>query len=121
MNDSRRIVICGASIYMLAIESGLSEMAVGDVVCVDPHLPNTVERICLLEPHAVIMERNGKSNQLALEILCQSIPLIVLDEAQRSITVLVTEHLPKAEISELNYVIDKINQKQFERRMENVN
>ena len=109
MKDSRRIVICGTSIYMLAIESGLSTMAEVDVVRIDPYLPNAVERINELEPHVVIIEQNGKKNELVLDNLCQNIPLIVLDEAGRSIMVLAREHVPKAEISELTYVIEKIN------------
>ncbi len=105
---------------MMAIESGLSALEEADVVRIDPDFPDTVERISLLEPHMVIMERNEKHNELTLEMMCQSIHLIVLDEAQRSITVLAGEHPPKAEISELTYVIEKINQKQFERRSKNV-
>ena len=97
---------------MLAIESGLSAMAEGDVVRIDPYLPNPVERISVLEPQAVIIELNEKTNEPALEILCQSIPLIVLDEARRSIMVLTREHVPKAEISELTSVIEKINRQQ---------
>ncbi len=97
---------------MLAIASGLAAMTEADVVRIDPDLPYTVERISKLEPQAVIIELNRKNNCPALEILCQSIPLIVLDEAQRSIMVLVREHLPKAEINELTHVIEKINQHQ---------
>ena len=97
---------------MLAIESGLSAMAEVDVVRINPNLPNAVERICLLEPHVVIIELNGKNNKLALEDQCQSIPLIVLDEARRSIKVLAREHVTKAEISELTYVIEEINRQQ---------
>jgi len=112
MKDLRRIVICGASIYMLAIESGLSAVAEGVVVRINPYLPNAVERISLQEPHVVIVERNEKSNELTLETLLQNTPFIILDEAQRSITVLAREHVPKAEISELTNMIEKINRKQ---------
>ena len=112
MKDSRRIVICGASIYMLAIESGLSAMAEGDVVRINPYLPNIVERINVLEPQVVIIELNGKNNEPVLKNLCHSMPLIVLDEAQRSIMVLAREHDPKAEISELTCMIEEINQGQ---------
>ena len=120
MKDLHRVVICGASLYILAIESGLSMLEMGDVVSIDPILPDTVERIRLLQPDVVIIERNGKSNQFALEILFQNIPLLVLDEAQRSITVLVRENIPITEISELTNVIENINRRQFERRFENV-
>jgi hypothetical protein len=120
MSNSRRIVICGDSIYMLAIESGLSEMAEGQVVRVNPYLPDIVERIRLLAPHVVILERNGKNSELALEIQSQGIPVITLDEARGSIKVLVGEHPQSTEISELSYLIENINQKVIERRSENV-
>ena len=97
---------------MLAIETALSAMTEGHVVRIDPHLPNTVERISSLEPHAVIIELDGKNNELVLENLAQSIPLIVLDEAGCSIRVLAGEHVPTAEISELTDVIEKIIQQQ---------
>jgi hypothetical protein len=113
MEDSRRIVICGNSIYMLAIESGIAAISEGDVVRIDPGLPNTIERISVLDPHVVIIEQDRKNNQLALEVLSKSIPLIVLDESRRSM-ILVRELAPKAEIGELTCVIEKINHQQVE-------
>ena len=97
---------------MLAIESGLSGMAEVDVVRINPYLPNTLERIKVLEPHVVIIERTWKNNELALEILGQSIPVIILDEVRRSIMVLTKEDVPKTEISELTHVIERINRQQ---------
>lgn len=108
MNDSRRIVLCGASIYMLAIESGLSKMEEVDIVRIDPYHPNSVERINELEPNVVIMERNGDHSVLALDILWENKPLIVLDEARRSIMVLNSMYMPKAGIMELTSVIEEI-------------
>jgi ABC-type Fe3+-hydroxamate transport system substrate-binding protein len=121
MSNARRIVICGDSIYMLAIESGLSKMAEGDVVRINPSIPDILERIRLLAPHVVILEQNRKYNQLALEIQSQGIPLVALDEAQGSIKILTGEHPQNAGISELSNLIEKINRKQIERRSENVN
>jgi hypothetical protein len=120
MKDSRRIVIFGNSIYMLAIESGLSAMAEGEVVRVDPYLPNIIESIRVLDPYVVIIERNGKNTELVLENLYHSTPLIVLDEARRSILVLANGHVPKAEISDLTNVIEKINQQQVVFSGENI-
>jgi hypothetical protein len=94
---------------MLAIESGLSGMVEADVVRINPYLPKTLDRIKVLEPRVVIIERTWKNNELTLEILDQSIPVIVLDEARRSFMVLTKEDVPKAEISELTHVIERIN------------
>ena len=106
---------------MLAIESGLSKMAEGEVVRINPCLPNILERIRLLAPHVVILEQNGKYKELALEIQSQGIPVVALDEAQSSIKVLAGEHPQNAGISELSNLIEKINRKQIERRSEDVN
>jgi hypothetical protein len=105
-------VICGASIYLLAIESGLSAIAEWDVVRINPDLPKAVERISVLEPHVTIIDMHSKNDELALDILCKGIPLIVLDEAQRSIKVLTMDDVPKAEIIELACTIEKIDQQQ---------
>jgi hypothetical protein len=111
MKDSRPIVICGESIYMLAIESGLSMMAGGNTILIKPSSPNPIENIRELDPHVVIMERSRKTNSLALELLYQSIPLLILDEAQRSIIVLAMEQVSKDKISDLISAIEKVNQK----------
>ncbi|NIM92123.1 MAG: hypothetical protein GTO18_00190 [Anaerolineales bacterium] len=97
---------------MLAIESALSGITDGDVERLSPYLPNTLERIKALEPLVVIIERTGKTSELALEILAQSIPLIILDESRRTIMVLNREEVQKDEISELTDVIERINRQQ---------
>lgn len=97
---------------MLAIESALSGIAEVDVVRINPYLPNTLKRIKKLEPQVVIIERTWKYYELALEILGQSMPVIILDEARRSIMVLTKEDVPNAEISELTNVIERINRQQ---------
>jgi hypothetical protein len=93
---------------MLAIESGLSALTEEDVVRINPNLPNSAERISLIDPHVVIIELNGKNNEQVLENLSQSIPLIVLDEARRTFMVLPGKLVPKNEINELAYVVEKI-------------
>jgi pyruvate/2-oxoacid:ferredoxin oxidoreductase alpha subunit len=93
---------------MLAIESGLSKLEEVDVVRIDSYLPNSVERINELEPNVVIIERNGDYSLLALDILWENMPLIVLDEAHRSIMVLNRKHVPTAGIKELTSVIEEI-------------
>ena len=73
---------------MLAIESGLSSQVDVNILRVNPLLPEIIDHITLVKPRVVIMEQSGTCSQLALEILRESIPLIVLDEAGRSIMVL---------------------------------
>jgi hypothetical protein len=97
---------------MLAIETSLAAMVSGNVVRINPNFPNTVERINGLEPHVVIVEQKGSSHDLELENLNKGIPLIILDEAQRSIRVLTRERATHVEIGELTSLIAKINQQQ---------
>lgn len=99
---------------MLAIESGLTAMTEWDVMRINLDIPDIVERISQLNPFMVIVERNRTNNDLVLEIMGHSIPLIVLDEARSSITVQAGEHPPTAEISELARVIEEIYRKQVE-------
>lgn len=110
MKDPRRTVICGDSIYMLAIESGLSAVTGGDVIRIHPNLPNITDRIKALEPRAVIIERTGKNSQIAMNLLEQGIPVVVLDEAQRSVLVLSNDESPKTRIHQLTSIIERINQ-----------
>jgi hypothetical protein len=93
---------------MLAIESGLSSRVEADVLRVNPMLPDIIDHITAAKPRVVIIEQYGTCSQLALEILRESIPLIVLDEARRSILVLTREHAPKAGIGELTGLIEEI-------------
>ncbi len=93
---------------MLAIESGLSSQVEVDVLRVNPMLSDVIDHITLVKPRVVIMEQNGTCSQLALEILRESIPLIVLDEAHRSIMVLTREYAPNAGIGELTGLIEEI-------------
>lgn len=95
---------------MLAIESGLSAVTGGDVVRIHPNLPNITDRIKALEPRAVIIERTGKNSQIAMNLLEQGIPVVVLDEAQRSVLVLSNDESPKTRIHQLTSIIERINQ-----------
>jgi uncharacterized protein YqgV (UPF0045/DUF77 family) len=93
---------------MLAIESGLSMMGIEPVVRIDPHLNNPLKLICLMDPHVVIIERNGGAEQLVRGILEQHIPVIHLDEAQSSMTVMTQDLAPQIAISKLVSLIEEI-------------
>ena len=93
---------------MLAIESGLSSRVDVNVHRVNPTLPDVIDQINLVKPQVVIIEQDGTCSQLALEILRESTPLIVLDEAGRSIMVLTRDHAPRAGIGELAGLIEEI-------------
>ena len=113
MNDPHRIVICGTSIFVSALQSGLDAMFMGEVLGFNPHLPNALARITALEPNVVIMERTWDNNELAQAFLYQGYPIIILDEAQRKVTALSGPRFPdvdvvEAGIGELTQVIRTI-------------
>jgi hypothetical protein len=113
MKPPQRILICGTSIFVAAIESGLNAMTMGEVLGFDPHLPNAPARITALEPNVVIMEKAADNNELAQAVLHQGFPVIILDEAERRITVLSGPSFSDAEVveagmEELTQVIKKI-------------
>jgi hypothetical protein len=103
---------------MLAIESGLSSQVDVNILRVNPLLPEIIDHITLVKPRVVIMEQSGTCSQLALEILRESIPLIVLDEAGRSIMVLTREYTPRAGIGELTGLIEEIMKRSEESQEE---
>lgn len=84
MSHTHCIVICGQSIFALALEAALthnptpptSEIA---VVRVHPHLPDVAERIAGLHPSLVLLENCGNHQALTLTLLKQCIPLVALD------------------------------------------
>ncbi len=124
MNHPQRIVICGTSIFVSAIESGLDAMAIGEVLGFNPHLPKALTRITALQPNVVIMERAADNDVLAQAFLYQGFPIIILDEAHRKITALSGPLYPAVEVveagmGELTQVIKKItaaNQVTFMKR-----
>ncbi len=110
MNEAQRIVICGTSIYVNAIESGLDTRVMGNVMTFNPHLPNALSRIKALEPSVVIMEKVGINHELVQAILDQGFPVITLDDSLRKITVLAGRQATHVEVGmdELIQVIRKI-------------
>jgi len=88
MNAPRRIVLCGTSIFVAAIESGLSAIGLGEVLVFNPNTTDALARISALEPSVVIIEKVGGNQELARAVFQRGFPIIILDEAQRKITAL---------------------------------
>jgi hypothetical protein len=76
-----RVVICGQSIFALAMEAALvSKSEPGpEIVRVHPHLPAIIERIAALQPAVVLLENCGNHQALTLALLRRAIPLVELD------------------------------------------
>ena len=59
MDRVQRVVICGQSIFLLAIEAGLAALPEVEVSRFDSRLPAVADRIAALEPDVVVVERNS--------------------------------------------------------------
>ncbi len=76
---THRIIICGESIYLSAIESGLAALPGLETVHVRPHLPDVVTRMAELEPDMIIIEQNDTHHDLIPALLSRGLPLVELD------------------------------------------
>ncbi len=88
MDHIQRVVICGESIFLMAIEAGLAALPDAEVVRFDPHLPGVVARIVSIAPDIVILERGGDDGGLARELLSHSLLLVELNANQSTVTLL---------------------------------
>ena len=108
MNHLQRIVICGTSIFSMAVEAGLAALPDIDVVRLDPHLPGGGDRVAALKPDAVIVERDGVSAGLALDLLGRGFPVIELDTAEGMLTILNRHQIRVSGMDELVRVIEQV-------------
>ena len=64
MERMQHVVICGQSIFLLAIEAGLAALPEVDVARFNPHVPAVADRIATREPDVVVVERdNGDARE----------------------------------------------------------
>ncbi len=106
MNHVQRIVICGTSVFILAIEARLAALPEMEVMRVDPRLPAAVERITALEPDIVLAQQDGACTGLTMAMVNQGLPLIKLDVGQSQATLLSSVRVPIVEADDLVQVIE---------------
>ena len=112
MEHMQRVVICGQSIFMLAIEAGLAGLPEVDVVRFNSFLPAVVDRIAALEPDVVLVERDSGDAVLLLALLERGFPLIKLDEAQGVLCVLNRHRVSVQGVEDLAHAIQQISASQ---------
>jgi ABC-type Fe3+-hydroxamate transport system substrate-binding protein len=96
-----RIVICGQSIFAMAIEASLATLPEVEVIRLHAYLPTLIERITTLQPDIVVIEHNQSRSDLALVLLSRGLPLVVLDSKQNQ-GLLITGHaFPVSDLIEL--------------------
>ncbi len=79
-----------------------------EVTRVDPNHPDAPARVAALAPNVVIIERDGQTNDLTLEMLQRGFPLIGLDVSQNIVTILSERRVPVDSIADLAQVIGKV-------------
>jgi hypothetical protein len=108
MTISRRVVICGTSIFAMAIGKSLDGMPGMDVVHFDPHRPGVVEQISALSPDAVVVERDQIPEGLMLKLLKGGFPLLELDADKGILATLDRRQVPAHKVEDLARVIEQV-------------
>ncbi len=107
MDHVQRVVICGTSVFIMAIEARLAALPGMEVVRVDPRLPAAVERITALEPDIVLAQQDGTCANLTLALVNQGLPLIKQDVGQNEATLLSSVRVPIVETDDLVQAIER--------------
>lgn len=101
MSSESRIVICGQSVFVMAIEARLAALPEVEVTRLHAYLPALMERINALQPDAVVIEYDQNRNDLALALLSQGLPLVVLDSEQSQGLLITGRAFPVADLADL--------------------
>lgn len=101
MSSISRIVICGQSIFIMAIEAGLAQLTELEVVRLNPHLPAVLERISTLQPDLVLIEHYQGYGDLALDILNRGLPLVILNGQKEQGILLTGRAVSASDLTEL--------------------
>ena len=112
MGDARRVIICGNSLFLLAIEDSLRRVPALEVTRVNLHLPAATARVAALEPDVVIVDRSNGAGDLALELLHAQPELAVIgvDVARSVLTVFSSHQVAANSLDDLVQAIDKVSQ-----------
>ncbi len=106
-NNKQRIIICGKSIFLSAIEAGLAALPELEVIHFHPHLPGAMKRIADLEPDMIVVEQNNTHSDLILALLNQNLSLVELDEAGQG-TFLTGRKLPISDAEDMAHFLEQI-------------
>ncbi len=88
MSQVQRIVICGKSVFLMAIEAGLAALPGIEVLRFDPYLSDAIARIVSIAPDVVILERGGDDGGLTRALQSRSLLLVELDVERSTVTLL---------------------------------
>jgi hypothetical protein len=77
-----RLVICGQSVFVMAIEARLAEFPAIEVVRLNIYMPDLLKRIITWQPDMVVLEHNQGHGDLVLALLGHNLDLIVVNAQQ---------------------------------------
>ncbi len=106
--NRQRIIICGTSIFLSAIEAGLATWPGLEVIHFHPHLPGAVERIADLEPDMIVVEQNESHSDLTLALVSRSLPLVELDALTGQGTLLTGRKLPISGAEDMVRLLEQV-------------
>lgn len=101
MTTISRIVICGQSLFVQAVEAGLAALAGVEVTRFHTYLPALIERILALQPDMVVIENNHIRSDLALDLVNSGLPLFVLNNEQGQGLLITGQQFSVADLTEL--------------------
>ena len=103
-----RVIICGNSIFLMAIEAGLASSPNMKVIRLDPGRPDVVNRIAHLNPDAVVLDQNDASGELVLALLNSGVSLIQLNLQANQATLFSRDELPISSADDMARLIEQI-------------
>lgn len=104
------ILVCGHSLFLLAVEAALATIQGVAVIRYPFHFTLSVERIMALNPVVVVMEWGAETNSaLFLTLLQQRIPLLLVDAASPHAYLLRSHEIPLTSPLDLAGLLATVN------------
>ncbi len=103
--NGRQIVLCGDSVFMLAIEAAITTS--GSVVTRIPKQPASLARLLALAPDIIIFEQDEDPHVFFCMLAQANVPLIELNPAQQTIQVFGAQQAPLDEIRDVLHSLQK--------------
>ncbi len=85
MSITRRIILCGDSMFIKAIEAGLAEHPYLYIQRLDLTMTGLLSRIMAFEPDLVMVAEDETPDDLILALLKHSLPLVQLHNNQTAL------------------------------------
>ncbi len=109
MPSPYRIIICGQSIFLMAIKAGLAALPEVEVERVTPCLPDLVKQVMAKQPDLIVIEENNGHGDLALTLLSRGLNIVEINPNSSQVTLLTGRRYPITELEDMVHLIEQIN------------